>query len=70
MLHLIYLLINDINREPNMFYITPFFATKQPILKDIALRFGIITEVIIYLSGISLIAYGIYNLFLKKKSIS
>ena len=62
-----HLLINDIDREPNMFYITPFFATKQPILSTIALKYGIITEVILYLLSISLVAYGLYNLILKKK---
>ena len=63
-----HLLINDINREPNMFYITPFFATKQPVLSDIALKYGILTEVVIYLVGISLVSYGLYNLILKKKN--
>lgn len=61
-------LINDINREPNMFYITPFFATKQPILSEIASRLGIIPEVIIYLSGISLVAYALYSIILKKNN--
>lgn len=64
----LHLLINDIDREPNMFYITPFFATKQPVLSDIAQKYGIITEVIIYLLGISLVSYGLYNLILKKKN--
>lgn len=62
-----HLLINDVDREPNMFYITPFFATKQPVLSIIAQRFGIITEVVIYLTGISLVAYGLYNLLLKNR---
>ena len=60
-------LINDIDREPNMFYITPFFATKQPVLSIIAQKWGIITEVIIYLIGISLVSYGLYSLLLKNR---
>ena len=60
--------INDINREPNMFYITPFFATKQPILSEIATRLGIIPEVILYLLGISLVSYCLYNIILKKNN--
>lgn len=63
-----HLLFNDINREPNMFYITPFFKTTQPILSDIADRYGIIPEIIIYLFGITLVSYGLYNLILKNKN--
>lgn len=60
-------LINDVNREPNMFYITPFFPTKQAILSTIAEKYGIFTELVIYLLGIALASYGIYLLLLKHK---
>ena len=62
-----HLLINDIKREPNMFYINPFYPTTQPILKDIAIKYGILTEVIIYLSGITLVSFGLYCLILIRK---
>ena len=52
--------IGDPSREPNMFYISPFYPTKQAILSDIARKFGIIPEVIIYLLIIVLIAYMIF----------
>ena len=52
--------IGDPTREPNMFYISPFYPTKQAILSDIARKFGIIPEVIIYLLIIVLIAYMIF----------
>jgi len=61
-----HLLINDIKREANMFYITPFYETTQPIFNYIALKFGIFSEIIIYLSCISLFAYVLYRLILKK----
>ena len=53
-------LIDDPSREPNMFYISPFYPTKQAILSDIARIFGIIPEVILYLLLIVLIAYMIF----------
>lgn len=52
--------IGDPLREPNMFYISPFYPTKQAILSDIARKFGIIPEVILYLLLIALIAYMIF----------
>lgn len=59
-------IFNDITVEPNMFYINPYFPTTQPILSVIALKYGIITEIIIYLLLINSISYLIYRLIAKK----
>ena len=59
-------IFHDIHREPNMFYISPYFPTTQPILKDIAEKFGILSEIILYLGTINLISYLIYSLIRKK----
>ena len=54
------LLIHDRAREPNMFYISPFYPTDQPVLSDIARSAGILPEVIIYLGCIILASYLIF----------
>ena len=59
-------IFNDITVEPNMFYINPYFPTTQPILSVIAMKYGIITEIIIYLLLINSISYLIYRLIAKK----
>ena len=43
-----------------MFYISPFYPTEQAILSDVAKRFGIIPEVILYLGCIILLAYLLF----------
>lgn len=63
-----HLIFNDIHLEPNMFYISPFYPTTQPVLKTIAIKWGILVEVIIYLSVISLISYLLYRLFIYRKT--
>lgn len=55
-------LLHDIHREPNMFYITPYYPTTQVVFRDIALRLGILPEIVIYLSAIIAFSYGIYRL--------
>ena len=59
-------IFHDIHVEPDMFYITPYYPTTQPIFNTIALRFGIFTEVIIYLGIIIAVSYLIYRLLCKK----
>ena len=49
--------LNDIYIEPNMFYITPAYPTTQPVFHDIAIKYGIFTEIILYLSLIILASY-------------
>ncbi len=61
-----HMIFNDIHVEPNMFYITPYYPTTQPILNVIAERFGIFFEIIVYLALISLSSYLIYRLIRKK----
>ena len=50
-------LLNNIYIEPNMFYITPAYPTTQPVFHDIAVKYGIFTEIILYLSLIILASY-------------
>ena len=57
-----HLWIGDIHREPNMFYITPYYPSTQVVLHDIALRLGVWPEIAIYLTAIILISYGIFRL--------
>ncbi len=63
-----HLIFNDIHREPNMFYISPFYPTTQPVFNTIANKFGIFVEVIVYLGIITLVSYLI-NLFALKKHL-
>lgn len=53
-------LLHDIHREPNMFYITPYYESTQVVLHDIAHKLGIPAEIIIYLSAIALISFGFF----------
>lgn len=54
------LLIDDPSREPDMFYISPFYPTSQHILSDIAGKIGVLPEVILYMCSIMLASYLIY----------
>ena len=53
-------LLHDIHREPNMFYITPYYESTQVVLHDIAVALGIPVEIIIYLTAITLISFGFF----------
>ena len=53
-------MINDPAREADMFYINPFYPSTQPILSDLSLKYGNVTEVIIYLISICVISYLIF----------
>ena len=57
-----HLIFNDIYVEPNMFYISFSYPTTQPVFHEIAVHFGIFTEIIVYLSVISLFSYLFYRL--------
>ncbi len=59
-------LIGDIHREPNMFFITPYYESTQPVLHEIAAALGIPAEIVIYLTAIILISFG---LFLAERSL-
>ena len=54
-------LIGDIHREPNMFFITPYYESTQPVLHEIAVAVGIPAEIFIYLTAIALISYGLFR---------
>ena len=55
-------IIRDPSREPDMFYISPFYPTTQPVFSQIAGRFGTVPEIIIYLLCLVLAAYLLYLL--------
>ena len=55
-------LLHDIHREPNMFYITPYYPTTQVVYHEIAVALGIFPEIVIYLTAIILFSYGIFRL--------
>ena len=57
-----HLALHDRKREPNMFNITPYYESTQPVFHEIALAIGIIPEIILYLFLIILVAFGIFVL--------
>lgn len=61
-----HLIFNNIYVEPNMFYITFSYPTTQPVFHDIAVRYGIFIEIILYLS---LIIFFSYLFFLIEKKL-
>ena len=54
------IIIHDPEREPDMFYISPFYPTTQIILSDVAEQTGRLPEIVLYLTGIILASYLIY----------
>lgn len=48
--------------DPNMFNITPYYPSTQPVFHDIAVKLGILPEILLYLFLIALAAYGLYRL--------
>lgn len=64
-----HLIIRDIHYEANMFYITPFSPSTQPVFRVIAERAGVFVEILVYLGVIALGAFVLYqieSLFLQK----
>lgn len=63
--------IPDLSGQANMFYITPFYPTTQPVFRLIAQRFGVFAEIVLYLCAILAAGYGLYRLefllFAKKR---
>ena len=53
-------IIRDTEREPDMFYISPFYETTQPVFRSIEQSLGTVPEIIIYLLCIILGAYLIF----------
>ena len=58
-------LIRNISYEANMFYITPFYASTQPVFAAIAKHAGIAVEIVVYLGVIALGAFGLFLLEFK-----
>lgn len=54
-------LVDSISSEANMFYITPFYPSTQPVFDAIAAHAGIAVEIVAYLGAIAL---GAFLLFL------
>lgn len=57
-----HLIIGNIRYESNMFYITPFYPSTQPVFRAIAVHAGVLTEILVYLGAIALSAYLLYLL--------
>lgn len=57
-----YNIIGDRKLSANMFNITPYYPSTQPVFHDIAESLGIIPEIIIYLLLIALLSFGIFLL--------
>ncbi len=55
-------IVNDFSLEANMFNITPYYPSTQPVFHGIALRLGIFPEILIYLAVIILFSYGLFRL--------
>ncbi len=55
-----HIIFNNIYVEPNMFYITFSYPTTQPVFHEIAVRYGIFTEIVIYLSLITAFSYLLF----------
>lgn len=57
-----HLWIRDVRYEANMFYITPFYPSTQPVFDAIAAHAGVAVEIVVYLGLIALGAFGLYLL--------
>ena len=55
-------MIRNISYEANMFYITPFYPSTQPVFSSIAAHAGIAVEIAAYLGAIALGAFGLFLL--------
>ncbi|MBE6125968.1 MAG: hypothetical protein E7186_06510 [Erysipelotrichaceae bacterium] len=55
-------IINDTHVEANMFYITPYYPTTQPVFHEISVSLGILPGILIYLGAITAGSYLLYRL--------
>lgn len=53
-------IFHDIHREPDMFYITPYYPSTQPVCSYVAEKLGIFPEIVIYLAAIILFSLVFY----------
>jgi len=49
-------------RASNMFNITPYWPSTQPVFHDIAVKLGVVPEIIIYTAVIALASWGLFLL--------
>ncbi len=61
--------IHDPSGWPNMFYITPYIHTTQPVFSLLSVRIGIIPTVLVYLSCISICARLLLVFYCRKYSL-
>ena len=57
-----YNLFPERGRASNMFNITPYWPSTQPVFHDIAVKLGVIPEIIIYTAVIALASWGLFLL--------
>lgn len=57
-----HLIVRNVRNEANMFYITPFYPSTQPVFAVIAEHAGIAAEIVVYLVAIALAAFGLFLL--------
>ncbi|MCR5005689.1 MAG: hypothetical protein K6A77_07265, partial [Clostridiales bacterium] len=57
-----HVILKDPKLEPNMFYITPFYPSTQPVLSDIAIKYGIPAEITVYIGLIILTCFVIFSI--------
>lgn len=57
-----HVILRDPKLEPNMFYITPFYSSTQPVLSDIASKYGIPVELAVYIGLIILTCFVIFSI--------
>lgn len=57
-----HLIVRDIHYEANMFYITPFYPSTQPVFSAIAAHAGVAVEIFVYLGVIALAAFLLFLL--------
>lgn len=53
-------IVRNIRYEANMFYITPFYPSEQPVFSAIAAHAGVAVEIFVYLGAIALAAFLLY----------
>ena len=57
-----YHLIDNLQHVSNMFNITPYYPSTQPVFHEIAVTVGIIPEILLYLLLIAAVSFGIFRL--------
>ena len=61
-------IFHDIHREPDMFYITPYYATTQPVFSVVSKTCGIFAGVVFYLAAIIFFSWLLYKAMYGRKA--